>query len=266
MSQGHTYFDIPNQIPQSNEQDPLVQLQEVFGSDVTVVNAARVSFAKEIQAMDPKDAKLLTYLAKHNHVSPFFHPQIRFRFKMPIFVAREWFRHQIGLSRNEVSRRYVDSKVECWIPDVADLRERDPKLKQGSKDTPVKGAESVHAQIKEATDAGINTYESLLASGIAPEIARIILPQSMYTEFIETGSLYAYARICALRLDPTAQKEIRTYATKVDALLAKAFPYAWAALRVQFTPAPVVPVAPVAPAVPVEQNKNIVFPTLDFVI
>lgn len=264
MSQGHTYFDIPDSL--NDEKDGLVQLQEVFGSDVTVVNAARVSFAKEIQAMEPKDAKLLTYLAKHNHVSPFFHPQIRFRLKMPIFVAREWFRHQIGLSRNEVSRRYVDSKVECWIPDLADLRERDPKTKQGSKDTAVKNAESVHAQIKEATDAAINTYESLLASGIAPEIARIILPQSMYTEFIETGSLYAYARICALRLDPTAQKEIRNYATKVDALLAKAFPYAWAALRVQFAPAPAVPVAPVAPVVPIEQNKNTVFPTLDFVI
>ena len=256
MSDGYTYFDIPNL--QNDEQDPLVQLQEVFGSDVTVVNAARVSFAKEIQHMEEKDAKLLKYLAKHNHISPFFHPQIRFRLKMPIFVAREWFRHQIGLSRNEVSRRYVDSKVECWIPPLNDLRERDPKTKQGSKDTPIKDAESVHAQLKEATDAAINTYESLLASGIAPEIARIILPQSMSTEVIETGSLAAYARICALRLDPTAQKEIRAYASKVDALLAKAFPYAWEALRVQFTP-PVVPV--------VEEKKNIIvaYPELNYI-
>jgi len=260
MSEGYTYFDVPES--QNDEQDPLVQLQEVFGSDVTVVNAARVSFAKEIQHMEPKDAKLLTYLAKHNHVSPFFHPQIRFRLKMPIFVAREWFRHQIGLSRNEVSRRYVDSKVECWIPKVEDLRERDPKAKQGSKETSVKDADKIHCVLKEATDGAVQIYESLLASGVAPEIARIILPQSMYTEFIETGSLAAYARICALRLDPTAQKEIRIYASKVDALLAKAFPYAWEALRTQFTPV----TASAVPAVP-ESNKNIIveYPELNYI-
>jgi len=233
-SHGHTYFGVPEVCDcQANEQEGLIQLLEVFGSDLTVVNAARVSFAKEAQQMEEKDVKLLRYLAKHNHVSPFFHPQIRFRLKMPIFVAREWYRHQIGLARNEVSRRYVDSKVECWVPPVHSLREREPKLKQGSKDTAVAGAEVVHAQLKDATDAAVRTYESLLASGVAPEVARIILPQSMYTEFIETGSLYAYARLCKLRLDPTAQKEIRDYAQKVSDLLAKAFPHSWPALQGQ---------------------------------
>ena len=208
-----------------------VECLEKFGDDLSVVNAARVSFDKVSYEVTEGDKKLINYLAKHDHVSPFFHPQARFRLKMPIFVAREWFRHQIGLSRNEVSRRYVDSKVECWIPDVADLRERDPKLKQGSKDTPVKDAESVHAQIKEATDAAIATYESLLASGIAPEIARIILPQSMYTEFIETGSLSAYSRLCKLRMDPHAQAEIRAYAGAVSELIEKRFPVSWRALH-----------------------------------
>jgi thymidylate synthase (FAD) len=227
---GHTYFDAGEPCSCKTEQ-PLVQLLEVFGSDLTVVNAARVSFSKEAKQMDEKDVKLLRYLAKHNHVSPFFHPQIRFRIKMPIFIAREWYRHQIGLARNEVSRRYVDSKVECWVPPIESLRERDPKLKQGSKANPVVGAEAVHAKIKDFTDSAIQTYESLLASGVAPEVARIVLPQSMYTEFIETGSLYAYARICNLRLDPGAQKEIRDYATQISNLLLTAFPHSWAALQ-----------------------------------
>jgi thymidylate synthase (FAD) len=232
---GYTFFEQPEDCNCKVEVEPSkVQLLEVFGSDLTVVNAARVSFSKEATQMDEKDIKLLRYLAKHNHVSPFFHPQIRFRLKMPIFVAREWYRHQIGLARNEVSRRYVDSKVECWIPPIESLRERDPKLKQGSKANPVANAEAVHAQLKDATDAAIQTYESLLASGVAPEVARIILPQSMYTEFIETGSLYAYARICNLRLDPGAQKEIRDYAQQLSNLLSKAFPHSWAALQTQF--------------------------------
>ena len=219
-----------------------VQLLEVFGSDLTVVNAARVSFAKEVTVMEEKDIKLLNYLAKHNHISPFFHPQIRFRLKMPIFVAREWYRHQIGLSRNEVSRRYVDSAVECWIPAPADLRVRDPKLKQGSKNEVVAEGEAIHAQIKAATESAIATYESLLASGVAPEIARVVLPQSMYTEFIETGSLAAYARICSLRLDPGAQKEIRVFADLVDQELLKAFPHSWKALRCKFANAEPIPV------------------------
>ena len=229
---------------------------EVFGSDVTVVNAARVSFNKEISVMDEKDAKLLTYLAKHNHVSPFFHPQLRFRIKMPIFIAREWYRHQIGLSRNEVSRRYVDTAPECWIPQVSDLRERDPRAKQGSKETPISDCGSVHEQLKVATEAAIATYESLLASHVAPEIARTVLPQSMYTEFIETGSLYAYARLCGLRLDPTAQKEIRMYASFVDELLMGAFPYAWKALRNSQGPSKVNEVRLQAQEVQQQSNVN----------
>ena len=99
-----------------------VELLETFGSDLTVVNAARVSFAKESAAMTAGDGKLINYLATHNHISPFFHPQLRFRLKMPIFVAREWFRHTVGFSRNEVSRRYIDTPPECYIHAAVELR------------------------------------------------------------------------------------------------------------------------------------------------
>ena len=214
-----------------------VELMETFGDDLTVVNAARVSFAKESKEMCTADEKLINYLAKHHHITPFFHPQIRLRIKMPIFVAREWFRHQIGLARNEVSRRYVDFEPECWLP-VDGLRARDPKLKQGSRPENIQNNDEVFAQIENYTKDTITFYKKLLADGVAPELARTVLPQSMYTEFIETGSLAAYARICGLRLDPTAQKEIRDYAAIVSRLLEEAFPVSWKALSHDHAPVP----------------------------
>jgi thymidylate synthase (FAD) len=207
-----------------------VELLEVFGSDLTVVNAARVSFNKEVDTMTERDGKLIAYLAKHNHISPFFHPQIRLRVKMPIFVAREWYRHQIGLARNEVSRRYVDSVPELWFPSEAGLRARDPKLKQGSKEEPIQEAEPVLDAICKHGRETVEFYNQLLEKGVAPEIARSVLPQSMYTEFIETGSLAAYARIYALRTDPGAQREIQAYARAIGTLLESAFPISWKAL------------------------------------
>lgn len=207
-----------------------IEVLETLGSDLTVVNAARVSFAKEVDTMTERDGKLIKFLADHDHISPFFHPQIRLRIKMPIFVAREWFRHTIGLARNEVSRRYVDSRPENWYPSVAELRERDPKLKQGSKETPVDGATSLVTEIRDFGERTIEFYESLLARGVAPEIARSVLPQGMYTEFIETGSLAAYARIWKLRTDPGAQREIQAYARAIEELLLPHFPISWKAL------------------------------------
>ena len=207
-----------------------VEVLEVFGSDLTVVNAARVSFAKEVTEMTERDGKLVDFLARHDHISPFFHPQVRLRVKMPIFVAREWFRHTVGLARNEVSRRYVDSRPEIWYPSVAGLRERDPKLKQGSKETPVDGADELVEEIRAAGEGAVIFYESLMARGVAPEIARSVLPQGMYTEFIETGSLAAYARIWELRTDPGAQREIQAYARAIEKLLMPHFPVSWAAL------------------------------------
>jgi thymidylate synthase (FAD) len=205
-----------------------VELLEVFGNDLTVVNAARVSFDKESTQFTDRDGGLIRYLAKNQHISPFFHPQLRFRLKMPIFVAREWFRHTVGLARNEVSRRYVDSEPEMWAP--TEWRARDPNLKQGSKDTVVEHNDDVCKVYETAVETAMAAYKSLLEANVAPEMARAILPQSMYTEFIETGSLAAYARLCKLRLDPHAQKEIRDLANQLSGLIYSHFPVSWAAL------------------------------------
>lgn len=207
-----------------------IEVLEVFGNDLTVVNAARVSFAKESTEFSTRDAGLIRYLATHHHTSPFFHPQIRLRIKMPIFVAREWFRHTVGFARNEVSRRYVDLTPELWFPDASGLRARDPKLKQGSKEEPVEGAEAIVAELRAFGESTVALYESLLTRGVAPEIARCVLPQGMYTEFIETASLAAYARLFGLRTDPGAQREIQLYAREMGALVGPSFPISWAAL------------------------------------
>ena len=207
-----------------------VEVLGTFGDDLTVVNAARVSFAKESAVMTAGDEKLIVYLAKHHHTSPFFHPQIRLRIKMPIFVAREWFRHTVGFARNEVSRRYVDSEVECYIPDAHSVRERDTNKKQGSKATAVDESDVVKGYIADVTHLSVETYNKLLEANVAPEVARMVLPQSMYTVFIETASLFAYARLCKLRLGTDAQVEIRLYAQVLSSLLEKAFPVSWAAL------------------------------------
>lgn len=205
-----------------------VTLLDTFGDDLTVVNAARVSFAKESTQMTTGDAKLVKYLADHNHVTPFFHPQLRFRLKMPIFIAREWYRHQIGFARNEVSRRYVDTLPEIWEPSM--LRERDTNKKQGSKDTAIQSNEECMGLIKSHSDSTLELYNTLLSKGVCPEQARIVLPQSMLTEFIETGSLAAYARLYKLRSDPTAQREIQELAEMVGKLIEEKFPVSWKAL------------------------------------
>jgi thymidylate synthase (FAD) len=149
---------------------------------------------------------------------------------MPIFVAREWFRHQIGFARNEVSRRYVDFTPETWIPSPEDLRARDPKIKQGSQDTPVENSIVLSSEIKEHCDDMVNFYQHLLDHNVAPEIARCVLPQGMYTEFVETGSLAAYSRLVLLRTDPGAQREIQAYARAIVGLLEPHFPVSWKAL------------------------------------
>lgn len=210
-----------------------VECLDVFGDDLLVVNAARVSFNKESHELTDKDGKLINYLAKNGHITPFFHPQVRFRIKMPIFVAREWFRHQIGFARNEVSRRYVDSDPEMYVPEVC--RQRDPNLKQGSKQEPVKDNSMCICAMNEINERCLHMYKALMEQGVCPEQARMVLPQSMYTEFIETGSLSAYARLCGLRLDPHAQKEIQEYAEAVSKLMEEKFPVSWKALSKSWT-------------------------------
>jgi thymidylate synthase (FAD) len=206
--------------------DGFVERLEVFGNDLTIVNAARVSFAKESTEMSLADEKLIRYLARNNHITPFFHPQVRFRLRMPIFVAREWFRHTIGFARNEVSRRYVDDIPSCWKP-VGALRMRDKSVKQGSQEKLHPEENSILSKWGDMEKQVLAFYNEMLEKGVAPEIARGILPQSMYTEFIETGSLYAYARLCKLRLDGHAQKEIREYADRIHKCLLAAFPVSW---------------------------------------
>lgn len=207
-----------------------VELLHVMGDDLMVVNAARVSFEKVSTELSQADTRLIRYLTSHHHISPFFHPQIQFRIRMPLFIAREWYRHTIGFARNEVSRRYVDSRPECWIPLPEEIREKDLNKKQGSRSTAVEESDECAKEMQNVISHSITTYESLLSKGVAPEIARTILPQSMYTEFIETGSLGAYARLYKLRTGADAQREIQSYARKISAILAEKFPISWNAL------------------------------------
>lgn len=211
-----------------------VELLEVFGDDLTVVNAARVSFDKESKEMTMGDEKLINYLAKYQHITPFFHPQARFRIQMPIFVARQYNKHQIGSCHNEISRRYVSDEPTFYVPAPKDIRERNKNLKQGSKETPVENSEEIHKLFKEQTERSLECYNKLLENNVAPEVARMILGQNMYTSFIQTASLSCCARICNLRLDPSAQKEIQDYAKAIDQLMSEAFPISWKALSNNF--------------------------------
>jgi thymidylate synthase (FAD) len=219
-----------------------VELLEVFGDDITIVDAARVSFNKQskfetcsndkgktAKKLSDQDAKLIRYLAQHDHVTPFFHPMLRFRIKMPIFVVREWYRHVIGFARNEVSRRYVTDKPDFFVPEF--LRERNVDIKQGSNDNAVKNNNVLINQMKKYYEQALKYYYKLLdEEKVCPEQARMILPQSMYTEFVETASLAAYARLVRLRLDKGAQKEIRNYAGLIAQLITPKFPVSWEAL------------------------------------
>ncbi len=197
--------------------------------DLLVVNAARVSMGKRTEEIRDKDVRLIHYLATHNHWTPFAHPIFHFRIKMPIFVAREWFRHTVGLARNEVSRRYVDDDPDFFLPDS--WRARADNVKQGSgEDLPEDVQQRCNISYWEHLRGAERMYKAFLAEGVCPEQARMLLPQSMMTEFVETGSLAAYARICNLRLDSHAQKEIQVYAKSISRHLAAAAPISWEAL------------------------------------
>ena len=142
-------------------------------------------------------------------------------------MAREWFRHTIGFSRNEVSRRYVDDPPTFHIPE---LRTRAPGKKQGSNDDVHPQNTVLRETLMDSCRVAFNSYNLLLANQVPPEQARMVLPQNMMTEFIETGSVAAYARLCHLRLGPDAQKEIRIVAGQVSDVLSAKFPVSWSAL------------------------------------
>ena len=208
----------------------MIELLDHMGDDLAVVNAARVSMHKESLTLCESDEKLIRYLAKHKHWTPFAQVQFKFRISMPIFVARQYFRHQVGLLRNETSRRYVDNPPEFWNPNGA-WRGRAENVKQGSGGLlDEELGMATQCDYEYATGICKTIYEMMIDRGVCPEQARAVLPQSMMTEFIETGSLAAYARIYGLRTDPHAQKEIQDYALAIGEHIEKIVPVSWAAL------------------------------------
>ena len=202
-----------------------VRLIDHMGSDLSVVNAARVSFAKEHKEFkDPADTRLINYLAKHNHWSPFGHATMQLQIKAPIFVARQLVKHQVGLTWNEVSRRYVDEEPEFYIPKEWRLA-ADNKKQGSSKETiDIPWAKGINEIPKKY-------YKDLLELGVAPEMARMVLPQSMMTEWYWSGTLYAFARVCNLRCKPDAQKETQDVGWGIDKHARRLFPASWQALR-----------------------------------
>ena len=231
-----------------------VELIDVMGTDLTVCRAARVSFNKqsewdidevakkrlidsgstfnteELQVLSSKDVKLIQYLAKHNHWTPFAHPQITMRVKAPISIRTQLFKHKQGMVENEISRRYVSDEPEIYHPRWRTSPTNGAK--QGSEDFLKFGDEynNCNTVYDLAVQQAMFAYNTLLAKGIAPEQARFILPQGTYTEWWWTGSLAAYARVCKLRSDSHAQWEIQQYASAFSAIISPLFPVSWSAL------------------------------------
>ena len=219
-----------------------VELIGHLGSDLDVVNAARVSFNKEsgwdfgpsgtldagTKFLSMNDTTLVKYLAAHQHWSPFSHCFVRFRIKAPIFVARQLQKHTVGLAWNEVSRRYVDFEPEFYMPEG--WRKRSSNAKQGSDDAIVMGSENYQLAVDRYVSHLVSLYSGMIGGGICPEQARMILPQNMMTEWWWSGSLYAFVRVCKLRLDSHAQRETREVAEGIAEHLAQLFPVSWGAL------------------------------------
>ena len=206
-----------------------VSLIDKMGSDLSVVNAARVSFAnKHEEFNDTKDTKLISFLAKHRHWSPFAHCSAQFHIRAPVFVARQLVKHQVGLSWNEISRRYVDHEVEIYEPKEWRARP-DKSIKQGSADeiVDINPRGDIVNHYEHAIKQAKWSYEQLLRQGVAPEMARMVLPQAMMTEWYWSGSLYAFARVCNLRLDKTAQKETQWVAEEISTQIKPHFPQSW---------------------------------------
>ena len=203
-----------------------VTLIDKMGSDLTVVNAARVSFGKKKKKFSKQDEKLIGYLASHNHWTPFGHCSLSLHISAPVFVARQLVKHQVGLVWNEISRRYVDSTPEIYTP--PNWRGRADDKKQGSSE---EIAWKRCLEYESLVKTCVGTYERMIADGICPEQARMILPQSMMTEWYWSGTLMAFARVCNLRCKKDAQKETREIADKINNICEKEFPVSWKALR-----------------------------------
>ena len=206
---------------------PKVTLIDKMGSDLTVVNAARVSFGKKKKKFSKGDERLIEYLAAHNHWTPFGHCSLSLHISAPVFVARQLVKHQVGLVWNEISRRYVDSIPEIYTP--PNWRGRAEDKKQGSDEDNI--AKIRCLEYESLTKTLVGAYERMLRDGICPEQARMILPQSMMTEWYWSGTLMAFARVCNLRCKKDAQKETREIADKINILCEAEFPVSWEALR-----------------------------------
>ena len=205
-----------------------VEMIDKMGTDLSVVNAARVSYAKIKGQFEDKDTKLISFLAKHGHWSPFAHASLSFRIRAPIFVARQLVKHQVGLSWNEVSRRYVSYEPELY--NIDEWRGRPVDSKQGSSGT-IELSDLAKLTYSKMMEGCKILYDQLLSEGVAPEQARAVLPQSMMTEWIWSGTLYAFARVCNLRCKPDVQKETREVADKIDYHCSQYFSVSWPALR-----------------------------------
>jgi len=205
-----------------------VEYVDHMGSDLSVVNAARVSFDKHSDELVDADAKLIRYLAKHGHWTPFGHAHVSLRVKAPIFVARQLVKHQVGLVWNEVSRRYVSTPPELYWP--TKLNSAAVNVKQGSTGEAHPASESAIRAASTAVDELSRLYTGMIAQGIAPEDARMFLPVSMYTEWVWSGSLMAWARVCNLRLDSHSQEHTQAFAAGIAAVVAPLFPVSFNAL------------------------------------
>lgn len=247
-----------------------VEILEHMGSDLSIVNAARVSFQKESswdtieqeivkddgsvlkipkEVLKGGDARLIAFLAKHKHIMPFAHPHISFRCEAPIAIVRQLYKHKVGFVESEVSRRYVDSTPEIYFPEK--WRAKNPDKKQGSYEDvfvdkiefsmmpsfdlggrayPTEYVEDIHIAYRLAVNNCVRTYEAMIKAGVCPEQARFVLPQGMYTTWVWTSSLLGYARMHGLRNKPDTQKETRFFAEEIGKKLQELFPISWLAL------------------------------------
>lgn len=208
-----------------------VEYVDHMGSDLSVVNAARVSFGNETHVMRTKDIKLIKYLAEHNHWTPFGHTSLSVRVKVPIFVERQIFKHNVGFVYNSISGRYVELTHGSWFPEF--FRDANPNVKQGSNPDPSPMHKAAMLLYRTALNKTEQAYVAMLGLGICKEQARAVLPLATYTEFIATGNVASWARMYNLRSNPDAQKETQEYARQVGNIMLQYFPVAWAALTNQ---------------------------------
>lgn len=208
--------------------DIKIELVDSMGSDINVVNAARVSFAKEVKEFDlVSDQRLLDYLAKHGHWSPFAHTAITLRCKVPIALARQLVKHQVGGSWNEESRRYISDEPEFWLP--SELHYKPENAKQGCAERHVYSNGWVGA-IEESTWLALKLYSDMLKDNVAPEEARLVLPLNTMTNYMWTGSVMFFHRVWQQRSDSHAQGFAREFADKLKPILHEVYPHSTVAL------------------------------------